>query len=233
MHLSLPVPARMRVLLLLLPVLLGLAAPGLHAQSRAPAPGPVCEPPPEGETLGLCLQDHELRAERARQARIAQLTRGLPAAPRAALESLQRAAEAFAGQREQSETDMSTPLRAATAVRARAAELDQLLQDLDGLEQARGRLAPTPLDADEAGRRLDAMLHTLLRSTSASGDLLGYTTVRKAGVLGTQQAWLRMREAWLAYGAARYPGFDARAWWTVLTLRRGAQLKTLNDHAQP
>ena len=55
-------------------------------------------------------------------------------------------------------------------------------------------------------------------------SLFADTTVTAAGVASAEKAWIRYRDAWLAFAKARYPALPLAALATRLTHERTMQL---------
>ena len=81
---------------------------------------------------------------------------------------------------------------------------------------------------------LDRVLNTTYREVRAELQarplLQGYDlfgTVNADGVRDTQRAWLRYRDAWVAFAATRWPDTAGDAWRAWLTDTRTAALETI------
>ncbi|HEY5993926.1 MAG TPA: lysozyme inhibitor LprI family protein [Gallionellaceae bacterium] len=55
------------------------------------------------------------------------------------------------------------------------------------------------------------------------------TGITPEGIKEAQRAWLKYRDAWVAFGKVRYPAVPAHAWKVMLTERRIKQLEDLKD----
>ena len=180
----------------------------------------LCDDITSGLMMGVCA-DHDQRVAKARrdQAR-ADLTAGWTPAQRALLEPLERAAQAFADARGQDEVDQSGSGRAAFVVAAEEKQnrsFAALLADVDA-----GRLtAAGAADRAAADAALNMKYRDLLRRAPS---LLADTTVKAADVASAEKAWIRYRDAWLAFAKARYPSLSLDALATRLTRERTAQL---------
>ena len=49
----------------------------------------------------------------------------------------------------------------------------------------------------------------------------------KDGIRATQRLWLAYRDAWMNFGAVRYPSVTSETWAGLLTARRNVQLQDL------
>ena len=54
-------------------------------------------------------------------------------------------------------------------------------------------------------------------------------TIRPEGIRDTERVWIRYRDAWVAFGAKRYPSVPADAWRTWATTERERQLRELYE----
>ena len=85
-----------------------------------------------------------------------------------------------------------------------------------------GRIAPaSAADAKAADAALNAAYGALMARAPA---LAKDTTLTAAGIAATERAWLRYRDAWLAFARLRYPALPPEALLARLTRDRTAQL---------
>ncbi|KAB0327515.1 DUF1311 domain-containing protein [Janthinobacterium lividum] len=54
--------------------------------------------------------------------------------------------------------------------------------------------------------------------------------VGKDGIRATQRLWLAYRDAWMNFGAVRYPSVTSDSWGGLLTSRRNVQLHDLLEN---
>ncbi|MCC7695759.1 DUF1311 domain-containing protein [Janthinobacterium sp. EB271-G4-7A] len=54
--------------------------------------------------------------------------------------------------------------------------------------------------------------------------------VGKDGIRATQRLWLAYRDAWMNFGAVRYPSVTSDSWAGLLTSRRNVQLHDLLEN---
>ncbi len=117
--------------------------------------------------------------------------------------------------------------RAALAVDAMSAELDQFVTDIENFEA--GRLPRfTSSEFNNLDKRLNDTYQSFMRVPHLDTAFVG--TVEKGGVKRTQRTWLAYRDAMVAFGAARYPHVPSVAWKALLTERR---VKQLSEFAEP
>jgi uncharacterized protein YecT (DUF1311 family) len=194
------------------------------------APFDFCDDITSGYMQGYCA-DREAQAARVqREAAWAGVLASWPPAQREAWRKVRTAADAFFEARVANEVDASGTGRVAFAV----FESEALEQGLLGHVQAfeRGEL-PHGGDADlqQADRRLNAAYAAARTAAApeepdASFGPLG--TIRPEGIRDAERAWLRYRDAWVAFGALRYPSVAPAAWKHHFTVEREAQLRELN-----
>ena len=184
-----------------------------------------CDDITSGFMGGQCAAIQDRLDSKARSGKLAALMKSWQPGQQAAAARLQQALEEFAAHRASDETDMSGTLRGALAVEAHGVELDLFAHDVEDAEK--GKL---PRYCEQQFQQLDKKLNQvyqrvmqLPQKDGARG--LGYGTVTKEGVKNTQRAWLAYRDAWVALGAARYPGVAPHAWKALLTQRRIEQLE--------
>ena len=170
-------------------------------------------------TINTCAAIAQRRDAHAAQLRLETLAARWPAQDRAALARLQTALQAFADARGRYEADLMGTLGtlyAPAAENARAAETTQFLDDLQRYEKG---WLPKYTPGQHAGftSQLDQAYRKVLADDPQDA----------AGVQATEQAWARYRDAWVAFGAVRYPAVPAQAWEARLSARRIQQLRKL------
>lgn len=196
-----------------------------RAQHHEATPFDQCDDITSGFMGGQCAAIQDRLDSKVRSAKLATLMKGWQPSQQAAAARLQQALEAFAARRASDETDMSGTLRGALAIEAHGVELDLFAHDVQDAEQ--GKL---PRYSEQQFQQLDKKLNQVYQRVMQQperdgGPGLGYGTVTKEGVKNTQRAWLVYRDAWVALGAARYPGVAPHAWKALLTQRRIEQLQ--------
>lgn len=188
-------------------------------------PFDLCDDITSGMMMGFCASVADTGESARRDAALARFDKALTPAQRARFAALRKAADAFARHVGDNETDLSGTARAAMAIGARAAVLDELLADVEAVGQ--GRL---PAGTDAAFAAADKALNEVYRKVMAlpadGQGRVAHTTVTKAAIRTTQRSWIAYRDAWTAFAQSRYPAVPAAAWKTRLTERRTAQLRT-------
>ena len=180
----------------------------------------LCDDITSGLMQGVCADHDQLIARAARASAFAALSGRWSAAERAAWGAVQKAAAGFVDARGQNEVDQSGTGRGAFVVGAEEkAEraVSTLLADAEA-----DRIAPaSAAEAKAADAALNAACGALMARAPA---LARDTTLTAAGLATTERAWLRYRDAWLAFARLRYPALPPDALLTRLTRERTAQL---------
>ena len=171
----------------------------------------LCDDITSGLMMGHCAGHEEQIAAGRRAAALARVSAGWSPADRRAFEPLQHAAEAYATAHGSGEVDMSGTARAAMQIGEEEAVRGEFLRTLDQLE---GGAAPRFSHPQFVAA--DAELNRVYREVMAGEfypDCVG--CVQRDGIRDAQRAWLRYRDAFLAFAAVRYPQVprDAMAAW--------------------
>ncbi|WP_219114644.1 lysozyme inhibitor LprI family protein [Janthinobacterium sp. UMAB-56] len=182
-----------------------------------------CDDITSGYMMGVCSAIDARQKQRVRAQATDKVSASMPAVAQASLQKLQTAASKFADARAANETDLSGTARAALSIAARTAELDLLAQDLRAYEG--GKLPPSRSKAQAAAldKELNAIYGKLMKKPAET-----YAgAVGKEGIRATQRLWLAYRDAWMHFGALRYPSVTSETWAGLLTARRNAQLQAM------
>ena len=179
-----------------------------------------CDDITSGFAMGVCAaHDADLAdAERARL--FASLTGGWSETDKRALAELRKAETAFADARAGEEVDMSGTARAALSIEEQQEQQADLLGMLRALADGK---APTFTSRELAAA--DAKLNATYRQVQQAADPSRWGTVTKDGIRTTQRAWLRYRDAWVAFAAVKYPAVSAESIKGWLTDKRTAMLR--------
>ena len=109
-----------------------------------------------------------------------------------------------------------------TQIEARKDLDDAFVADLERFEK--GQLPQfSAAQFKESDARLNSQYKAVLAWTPDPGEPA--TIITPEGVKTTQRAWLRYREAWVAFGQAKYPGVTADSWRTWLSQQRAQMLE--------
>jgi hypothetical protein len=179
-----------------------------------------CNDITSGLAMGYCAGHGARIAGAKRAATLARLSRGWTAAQRQALARLRTAHEAYAEAHSAGEVDLSGTARGAMATEAEEGLREELLVLLTDLASGR----PPRYDAGgyrAADAKLNAAYRKLMRETEPT-DAPGPVT--REGIRDTQRAWLRYRDAFLAFAAVKFPRVDRDSLAAWLTEQRTAML---------
>jgi uncharacterized protein YecT (DUF1311 family) len=179
-----------------------------------------CDDITSGLAMGYCASHEENMAGARREAALAAMTAGWTPAEKRAFERLRAAHSAYVEAHGSGEVDMSGTARGAMAIEAEEALRDQFLALLRDLSAGH---APR-YDAGgykAADSKLNAAYRALMRAT-VPVDSPGPVT--REGIQGAQRAWLRYRDAFLAFAAVKYPTLSSDSLAAWLTDQRTALL---------
>jgi uncharacterized protein YecT (DUF1311 family) len=177
-----------------------------------------CDDITSGYAEGLCAAHDAKLTDAKRNRQFASVTAGWSAGDKRAFTMLQQAENGFVTARTENEVDQSGTARAALAID----EQQSLERDFLGMLQslAAGK-APTFTAAQFAAA--DAVLNKVYQQVQHPGKDWG--TVTADGIRTAQRAWLKYRDAWVAFAKIKYPAIAADSVLTWLTQKRTAELR--------
>jgi hypothetical protein len=186
----------------------------------------LCDDAATGLMRGICADHGQLVARSDRARAFAALSASWSAADRAAFAPLKRAEAALVDARGQDESDPSGADREAVAVRTEEEQERAFAALLDDAEA--GRIAPAGgADARAAESALDAASRALAAHTPTPARARRPTqasAITPEGLAAAERAWLRYRDAWLAFAKVRYPALASDALLARLARERAAQV---------
>jgi len=180
-----------------------------------------CDDITSGLAMGYCASHEAGRAGALREKALAAMTAGWTAAEKQAFARLRTAHAAYVEAHGSGEVDLSGTARAAMSIEAEEALRDELVEVLERLRS--GRALPTPasrLTAEDAA--LNAAYRRRLQETG--GEDAGPGAVTAEGVRAAERAWLRYRDAFLAFAALKFPRVPRNELAAWLTRQRTARL---------
>jgi uncharacterized protein YecT (DUF1311 family) len=186
-----------------------------------------CDDITSGYMMGFCAQRAAELASAARAQIWSELLAEWPAAHRDAWKTLRKAADVFFEQRVAGEVDASGTGRGAFIVGETEALEIALLDSVRAFE--RGEL-PTATEADfaEADRRLNES-YAAARAAAKWEDPQGLFgplgSITPDGIRDAERAWIKYRDAWVRFGAVRWPAVAPIAWQHYFTVQREKQLR--------
>lgn len=194
--------------------------------SRAEEPFDLCDDITSGYMMGFCARRAADAATVDRNQRVNALTAAWSPEVRAGFAKVRAAADAYFDAVVDGEVDMSGTARGAMAVGARETLETAFAEALSAFE--RGALpqgdAAAFAAADKALNAAYAETMRRYKADSAEG-ITG--TVTPDGIRAAERAWITYRDAWVAFGAQKYPAVPADAWRTYFTREREKALKEL------
>ena len=179
-----------------------------------------CDDITSGLAMGYCASHSANMAGALRETALAAMSAGWTPAETQAFARLRAAHNAYVEAHGSGEVDLSGTARGAMVIGAEEALRDELVEVLERLRS--GRALPTPaarLKAEDSA--LNAAYRRRLEETSGEPYPGGVT---REGVRDAERAWLRYRDAFLAFAAIKFPRVprDELAAW--LTRQRTAVL---------
>lgn len=189
----------------------------------------VCDDITSGYMAGFCVGREAGFAHEVRERDWQALQSDWTPVQRDAWRSLRTAADDYFQHAGSSEIDLSGTARAAFSVDARQTLEIQLIEDVQRFERGM-RPTQTMADLAPADRALNAVYRSVraqLQDGTAGREYSMFGTVTADGVRNTQRAWLRYRDAWIAFAATRWPNTATDAWRAWLTESRTAMLETI------
>lgn len=179
-----------------------------------------CDDVTSGLAMGYCASHEAARAGALREAALTAMAGGWSPAAKQAFERLRAAHAAYVEAHGSGEIELSGTARAAMAIQAEEALRDELVEVLEALRS--GRALPTPATRFPAE---DAALNAAYRKRLEETGGEAYPgAITREGIRAAQRAWLRYRDAFLAFAAIqapRVPRDELAAW---LTRKRTALL---------
>lgn len=182
----------------------------------------ICDDITSGMMSGFCASRDAGFAHVVRDRHWRALSSGWTPAQHAAWRSLRAAADAYFAHASEDEVDLGGSARGAFVVHAREALETALLEDVGAFERG-ARPTQTAAGLPALDHELNAVYRRTradLQAAAAASEYSPFGTVDADGVRRTQRAWLRYREAWVVFAAARWPDAAADAWRAWLTHAR-------------
>lgn len=198
------------------------------AREASPQPLDLCDDITSGYMMGFCADRGAQSAKVDRDQRVAALSKGWSDADRAAFARLRAAADSYFDAVVDGEVDMSGTARGALAVGAREELESKLVESLQAFEQ--GKLPRG--GAQELASADKSLNASYAKAMKAAKPIEGESfsnlgTVTPDGIRAAERAWIKYRDAWVAFGAHKYPAVPADAWRTSFTRERDEALKLL------
>jgi len=186
-------------------------------------PFDICDDATSGYMAGFCESVHSELADIARKTMMDSVINKWSKRDQAAYEKLRGAAGNFFYQRVSSEIDESGTARVAIVEQESGSLEDGFKAEILNADKC-DFIKYSAQDFIDADKELN-----LLYSKIMNGQLPVWGTVTKEGIRSTQRAWIRYRDAWVAFGAVRCPEMTDISWKTFITKERVSQLQELAD----
>ena len=182
-----------------------------------------CDDITSGLAQGYCA-DHNSRIEGPkRAARLAKVDNKVAKGPAGnLLLKLKKAAEAFIESRGDSEVSPMGTAHTALTIGEKESLQRQFVDDLEGLASGKPPCAGAK-EAADADAQLNAIYRKIQRRP-ANEFMEDSGNVEQSGIKETQLAWLKYRDAWVAFVAVAYPNIAKTSLVNCLTQRRVEQL---------
>lgn len=186
----------------------------------------LCDDITSGYMMGFCASRGADAAKVDRDRRLTALMATWSAAERAAFAKVRAAADAYFDASIDGEVDMSGTARGAMAVGAREGLEDALVSAVDAFEKGQlpqgGAAEFAAADKQLNTNYAAAMNYYKAQAAEGAGG-----SVSPQGIRDAERAWIRYRDAWVAFGAQKYSAVSADAWRTYFTRERAQALKDL------
>jgi uncharacterized protein YecT (DUF1311 family) len=185
--------------------------------SAANAKFSFCDDITSGFMEGFCAAYYSELADQKRSATFSPMTAKMSQAQKEAFGKLARAEEAYAHAHADGEIDLSGTARAMFQIDAEQTLRDDFLAALQTFEAGK-----YPNGSAKAYEEADALLNSAYRKaiSDAEEHMKEYGAVQPNGIRDAERAWLRYRDAWVAFARLRYPDVSQEAWLILLTRDR-------------
>ncbi|MFZ0339784.1 MAG: lysozyme inhibitor LprI family protein, partial [Terracidiphilus sp.] len=173
-----------------------------------------CDDITSGFMQGFCAAyDSEIEDQKRANSLDAVVSR-FTTTQRSAFNTLRKLEEDYAHAHAKGEIDLSGTARAMYQIDAQDTVRDDFVAALKLFEVGRFPTAPAGQYAD-ADARLNRAYHKALNDAEEHKN--DYGAVQPEGIRDAERAWLKYRDAWIAFAKLRYPAVPAEAWLALLT----------------
>jgi uncharacterized protein YecT (DUF1311 family) len=184
-------------------------------QSENSAKFSFCDDITSGFMQGFCAaRDSEIRDQMRAESLNALVSHFTPS-QRLAFDKLRKSEETYALAHASGEIDLSGTARAMFQIEAQDTLRDDFLAALQRYEKGKFPSEPTAQYSDADERLNSAYRKALSDAEKHKSDYGG--AVQPSGIRDAERAWLRYRDAWMAFAKLRYPSVPASAWLVLLT----------------
>ncbi len=177
-----------------------------------------CDDITSGFMEGFCASYGSEMADQKRYEKIRQLKAGMTEGQRQSFNVLVKAQEAYSRAHAKGEIDLSGTARAMLQIDAEQTLAEDFLEALKSYESS----SRFPSGTTNEYRDADSQLNSVYRQAIADAEAhrAEYGAIQPEGVRSAERAWLKYRDAWIAFAGLRYPRVTAESWLTLLTKDR-------------
>jgi Lysozyme inhibitor LprI len=173
-----------------------------------------CDDITSGFMMGFCAAYGSEIAEQERNKELAKLTQDWTAAQKSAFQLLAEAEEGYAKAHAKGEVDLSGTARAMYQTDEQNGLRDNFLEALKLFEQGALPKA-SATEATDADKTLNREYRKAI--ADAKTNKSGYGAVQPEGIQDAERAWLKYRDAWIAFAKLRYTSVSESAWLKLLS----------------
>jgi uncharacterized protein YecT (DUF1311 family) len=180
-----------------------------------------CEDITSGFMEGFCAAYKSELADVKRAESLKELSLRMNPAQLQAFDQIDKLEQTYASAHAQGEIDLSGTARAMFQVDAEDSLRDDFLAALQSYEAGR-----FPSGSSQTYRDADAELNSTYRRklNDAEKHKAEYGAIQPEGIRDAERAWLKYRDAWVAFARLRYPSVASDVWLAQLTNDRIAVL---------
>jgi uncharacterized protein YecT (DUF1311 family) len=177
-----------------------------------------CNDITSGFMQGFCAGLSSEMSDQSRTANLNALKSGMTEEQRSAFDLLVKAQQNYARAHAGGEIELGGTARAMYQIDAEDSLHDDFLLALQTYEKGQKPPSTSASDYHEADEYLNSQYRESI--ANAEKNKTEYGAVQPGGIRNTERAWLKYRDAWLAFAKLRYPQVAAEAWLTLLTKDR-------------
>ncbi len=173
-----------------------------------------CDDMTSGFTEGFCAAYGSEIEDQRREGSIKSITSQFTSAQLEAFNSLLKSESSYAHAHAAGEVDTSGTARAMYQIDAEDTLRDDFMEAIRMFESGE-----YPKGSDKDFQDADARLNSAYRKalSDAEQHKADYGAVQPDGIRNAERAWLKYRDAWLAFAKLRYPNVKDQAWVVLLT----------------
>jgi hypothetical protein len=181
-----------------------------------------CDDITSGFMEGFCAAFSSEIDNQKRNSDLRDLSNRMTDPQREAFQNLIKAEQAYARAHGSGEIDISGTARAMYEIDAEDTLRDDFLAALQLFEKRSGLPGGGSAEYREADQQLNIAYQKSISDAQAHKS--DYGSIQPEGIRNAERAWIRYRDAFVAYALLRYPSVPKEAWLTLLTHDRTAIL---------